>query len=131
MNKQKLHKRNRNLYFVLEYVTAFLPYVIWILIKRKEYFTSIDSTISMSIGCVACLVVGALALNNKVQFLKGIGGFIALTLISWLLAPLMDDLTIIGIIGGAGFIVSGVFRKLKVHEQKYCDAYITKEVNNE
>lgn len=131
MSKEKIHKRNRNLYMILEYVTAFLPYVIWVLIKRKEYFTSVDSAISMTIGGVGCAIVFAMALNNKVGFLKGIGGFIAITLISWLLAPLMDDLTIIGIIGGIGYLVSGVFKKMKIHEQKYCDAYITKEVNNE
>ena len=131
MNKQKIHKRNKRLFWLFEYVTLLLPYVVWFIIKREQYFTSVNKTISMSIGAVACIIVFVLAVNNKIGFLKGIGGFVVLGLISWLLAPVMNDLTMISIIGGSGYLVSGFFKKLKEHEQKYCDAYITKEVNEE
>ena len=130
-NKQKIHKRNKRLFWLLEYGTLLLPYVVWFIIKREQYFTSVNKTISMSIGAVACIIVFVLAVNNKIGFLKGIGGFVVLGLISWLLAPVMNDLTMISIIGGSGYLVSGFFKKLKEHEQKYCDAYITKEVNEE
>ena len=131
MNKQKIHKRNKRLFWLLEYGTLLLPYIVWFIIKREQYFTSVNKTISMSIGAVACIIVFVLAVNNKIGFLKGIGGFVVLGLISWLLAPVMNDLTLISIIGGSGYLVSGGFKKLKEHEQKYCDAYITKEVNEE
>ena len=131
MNKQKIHKRNRRLFWLLEYGTLLLPYVVWFIIKREQYFTSVNKTISISLGAIACIIVFVMAVNNKIGFLKGIGGFVVLGLISWLLAPVMNDLTLISIIGGSGYLVSGVFKKLKEHEQKYCDAYITKEVNEE
>ena len=131
MSKEKIHKRNKRLFWLLEYVTLLLPYVVWFIAKREVYFTSVEQTISVSIGGAACIVVFVLAVNNKIGFLKGLGGFIALGLITWLLAPVMNDLTWISIIGGSGFLVSCIFKKLKLHEQKYCDAYITKEVNNE
>ena len=112
MNKQKIHKRNKRLFWLLEYWTLLLPYVVWFIIKREQYFTSVNKTISMSIGAVACIIVFVLAVNNKIGFLKGIGGFVVLGLISWLLAPVMNDLTLISIIGGSGYLVSGVFKKL-------------------
>ena len=131
MNKEKIHKRNKRLYWLLELVSAVLPYCIWLLIKRDEYFTTTNTTISMAIGGVLCLVFFALATLDKLQFLKGIGAFIAVGVLSWLLAPAMNDLTWISIIGGAGYIVSLVFKRLRIKEEKYCDAYIVKEACSE
>ena len=129
-NKKKKHQRNRVLYYIGQYVALFLPYVLILAIKHESYFTK-QNTISMGFGCVACIVVASIVAAKKIQLLKGVGGFVALILISWLMDTVIQDLTLIGIWGLVGYVVSLIFETLGKHEQKYLDAYINKEVYEE
>ena len=128
--KRKHHRRNRILFGFLQYLFLFSPYVIIMIVKHETYFTEKNS-ISMGLGCVACIVVALILALKKIKLLKGLGGFIAVILISALMKPIIDDLTIIAIYGMVGYVVSLIFESLGNHEAKYLNAYITKEVNEE
>lgn len=127
---KKKHKRNRVLFGFLQYVCLFAPYIIILIVNRETYFTEKNS-ISMGMGCIACVIVAAIIACKKIQLLKGIGGFIAIILISALMKPIINDLTVIGIYGCVGYLISLIFEALGKTEQKYLNAYITKEVNEE
>lgn len=128
--KQKKHQKNSILFQILQYVSLFLPYVLIVAIKHETYFTK-QNTVSMGIGCVTCIIVAAIVASKKIRLLKGVGGFVAVILISVLMDTVIQDLTLIGIWGLVGYCVSLVFEALSNKEKKYLDAYITKEVNNE
>ena len=128
--KKKHHRRNRIIFGVLQYLCLFLPYVIIMIVNRETYFTQKNS-ISMGMGCIACCVVALIIAIKKIKLLKGLGGFIAVILITSLMKPIIEDLTIISIYGMCGYIVSLIFESLGNYEQKYLNAYIVKEVNEE
>ena len=127
---KKEHQKKKIIYSIIQYVLLFLPYVILLIWKRDEYFTQ-KNAVSMSIGCALCIAVGALVAAKKVKLLKGVGGFVAIILISWLMDSILNDLTLIGIVGLAGYLPSLFFEHLVNKENKYLDAYITKEVMDE
>ena len=129
-NKKKNHQSKRVIYAIIQYVALFLPYVLILAIKHETYFTK-QHTISMGFGCVACIIVAAIVAAKKIKLLKGIGGFVALILISYLMDTVIQDLTLIGIWGLVGYVVSLIFEALGKHEQKYLNAYIDKEVYEE
>jgi hypothetical protein len=85
----------------------------------------------MGLGCVACIIVAVIVASKNVKILKGIGGFIVVAIISYLMDAVLQDLTIIAIWGGVGYTVSLGFKSWYEHEQQYLKAYITKEVNEE
>lgn len=125
----KKHRSKKIIYTLLQYLCLFLPYVIILIVNHEKYFTE-KNTISMGIGCVVCIIVATIVACKKIQLLKGLGGFVVLILISALMKPIINDLTLIGIYGAVGYVVSLIFESLAKHEQKYLDAYITKEVFN-
>ena len=82
----------------------------------------------MSIGCIFCVIIAAIVASKKIKLLKGIGGFVAVFLISFLMDTIIQDLTIISFFGGIGFLLSLIFESIVKKENKYLDAHITKEV---
>ena len=127
---KKEHQKKKVIYSIIQYVLLFIPYVIILIWKRDEYFNS-TNVVSMSFGCALCIAVAALIASKKIKLLKGIGGFVAVILISWLMDSILDDLTLIGLFGLGGYLPSLYFEHLGKREQKYLDAYITKEVMEE
>lgn len=126
-NNKKKHLKNRNLCLFLQYLCLFLPYIIIIIVKKDVYFNQ-KNTISMSIGCIFCIIIAAIVASKKIKLLKGIGGFVAVFLISFLMDTIIQDLTIISFFGGIGFLLSLIFESIVKKENKYLDAHITKEV---
>lgn len=127
------HKRKKVISGILQYICLFAPYLIIMLVKHETYFTE-KNGISMGIGCVCCVLVAGIIASKKIKLLKGIGGFVAIILISWLMDAVIDDLTIIGIWGLVGYLVSLFFEsRYNYHKRKelmYDNANINKEVNS-
>lgn len=129
-NNKKKHQRNRNLAWLLMMISMFLPYIIIMLVNHETYFTQ-KNGVSMGLGCVACIIVAVIVASKNIKLLKGIGGFIVVAIISYLMDAVLQDLTIIAIWGGIGYAISLGFKPWYEHEQQYLKAYITKEVNEE
>lgn len=129
-NNKKKHQRNRNLAWLMMMLSMFLPYIIIMLVNHESYFTQ-KNGISMGLGCVACIIVAVIVASKNIKVLKGIGGFIVVAIISYLMDAVLQDLTIIAIWGGVGYAISLCFKAWYEHEQQYLKAYITKEVNEE
>lgn len=129
-NNKKKHQRNRNLAWLMMMISMFLPYIIIMLVNHETYFTQ-KNGISMGLGCVACIIVAVIVASKNIKVLKGIGGFVVVAIISYLMDAVLKDLTIIAIWGGIGYAISLGFKAWYEHEQQYLKAYITKEVNEE
>ena len=127
------HKKKKIISSILQYITLFAPYVIIMLVKHETYFTQ-KNGISMGLGCVACILVGVIIAAKKIQLLRGIGGFVAIIVISYLMDTILQDLTIIGAYGLVGYLCSLFFEsRYNYHKRKelmYDNATINKEVNS-
>lgn len=123
------HKASKNLSWLAMIISMFLPYIIIMIVNHETYFTE-KNKISLSIGCVFCIIV-AFIMVKKANILKGIGGFIAVALISWLMTPVMQDLTMIAFWGGVGYAISLFFKSRYEAEKQWCKAYINREVSEQ
>ena len=129
-NNRTKHRRSYILSEIMSYICLLLPYLIIMLVNKDTYFTE-KNKLSMSLGCVACIIVAFIVCCKKIHLLKGLGGFIAIIVISFLMDVVLEDLTIIGIFGAVGYIFYLVFQSVAKKEKVYLKAYINKEVSEE
>lgn len=127
---EKKHKRNSKIYQAIQYFSMLIPYVIIVLVNKDVYFEK-TTKISMTIGCVICLILALFVVLKKTQLLKGLGVFIIGFLLTFFMKPVIDDLIYIFLFGGIGYAVSLVFEKLSKRENELAGKYETSRINKE
>ena len=97
MKKLKLNDNGKLIIlYLLQILVIIAPVLIVIILKREEYFTKPEKVFSLSFGAIIALSIAVLQIIGKMP--KNIHMLIRLgviTLILWLLRPILDELCIL------------------------------------
>lgn len=114
--------------YILSYIALALPYLIILLVNRDKYFVE-QNGITLSFGCIMCIVIGFIVIKSNVKILKGLWILIICILAGFFLQPLILDIEWIGLYGLIGYVVFMILNKFAKYYHDLFKNYQVAEIN--
>ena len=134
--KQTLYRKitpkgKMKLWKSLDIFAAVAPIIVLGIINWKEYFTT-KSTFSNMIGIICLAIFITIILSKKTNFLKGVWGFLLLSLILEFLSEILNDIRLISWFATIGMAISHFWTHPKfIKWNKIADLTENAEINAE
>ena len=132
--KQKNYKRRLLILYVFSIIVCILPLLVLFFVNRNEYIKSVADGWKLSIGGVCAIVIIALSIIGKLKIPKLVVTLAVLTVLSYLLQSVLNDLTLIFGVGLlSAFIDEIIFKnainatKKRIENEKTADATVSKK----
>ncbi|MBQ8566484.1 MAG: hypothetical protein IJ445_02725 [Clostridia bacterium] len=95
--------------YILSFLTSVAPLVIYVVINRARYISTVTETVKLSIGCMICAVLLLLKLLGKLKMSSSTMTFGVIFLLSYFLKSITDDLLVLSFLALAGDIADKIF----------------------
>ena len=131
MEKKKNYKARYYLFVILDKILAFLPLLIYLIVKREHYFaTTTKSTFSNIIGFLLVITTLVIILLKKTKALNGLTGMVIFEAILICLDVYIKDMKFILGFAILGLILAKLFTQpFVIKYEKLFDKTETAEIN--
>ena len=101
------------LLYLLSFALSVLPVVIYVVLHKDRYFTTLPQQVKLSVGGAFLVVIVLLKAMGKLKSPGRVGVFGAVFLLCYLLEAVLNDLIVLSFLALVGEVMDGV-----------CQAYI-------
>ncbi len=95
--------------YILSFVVSVAPLVIYVVVNRDRYISTVTETVKLSIGCMICIVLLLLKLLGKLKMPSSTMAFGVIFLLSYFLKSVMDDFLVLSFLALVGDIADKIF----------------------
>lgn len=133
MEKKKNYKTRYLLFVILDKLVAFLPLLIYLIVKRERYFSiTTKSTFSNIIGFILVITTLVIILLKKTKALNGLTGMVIFEAILICLDVYVKDMKFILGFAILGLILAKLFTQpFVIRYEKLVDKTETADINAE
>ena len=93
---------------ILSLLTSVAPLVIYVVINRDRYVSTVTETVKLSVGCMICVVLLLLKLLGKLKMPSSTMAFSVIFLLSYFLKSVTDDLLVLSFLALVGDIADKI-----------------------
>lgn len=104
--------------YIGSFLVTVLPLAITLFVKRGEYMTTVSEAVKLSAGLVLGIIFLLLKVVGKLKMPKRLVLYVVITLMAYLLKPLLNDLILLGSMATLGEACDYVFFSFAIKKTK-------------
>lgn len=106
--------------YIGSFIATVLPLAVTVFLKRGEYMTTVGETVKLSAGVIIGGIFLLLKVLGKLKMPRRLVLYVIIVVMAYLLAPLLDDLILLGCMAILGEVCDFIFfvRSIKKTKEK-------------
>ena len=104
--------------YIGSFIATVLPLALTIFLKRGEYMNTVGETVKLSAGIIMGGIFLVLKVIGKLKMPRRLALYVIIVVMAYLLAPLLDDLILLGFMAILGELCDILFFRVAIKKTK-------------
>ncbi len=114
--------------YIGSFLVTVLPLAVTLFIKRQEYISTVPETVKLSAGLLMGGIFILLKVMGRLKMPARLTLYVIITVMAYLLAPLLDDLILLGCMAILGELCDAIFFASSIKKTK--EAIVTEATSS-